>query len=127
MVSWSERIQQASDEITRHAADPLRATVEATVRGMDEISTHALLDLIGLPHSTGNARRISKTMRDLGYVPIKSRRLMPGGYRDTVTRGWARPVRENVLKKPERQVSDRGLVPRQASQRGPLEKREVQQ
>ena len=24
-------------------------------------------------------------------ISIKSRRLMPGGYRDTVTRGWARP------------------------------------
>jgi hypothetical protein len=33
-------------------------------------------------------------MRSLGFVPIKSRRLEPGGYRDTVTRGWTRPVRE---------------------------------
>ena len=33
-------------------------------------------------------------MRFLGFIPIKSRRLMPGGYRDTVTRGWARPFRE---------------------------------
>ena len=90
MVSWCEQLDRASAELAKHTADPLRATVEATVRGMDEISTHALLDLIGLPNSTGNGRRISKAMRDLGYVPIKSRRLMPGGYRDTVTRGWAR-------------------------------------
>ena len=94
MVSWYERLERASAELAKQTADPLRATVEATVRGMDEISTHALLDLIGLPNSTGNARRISKAMRDLGYVPIKSRRLMPGGYRDTVTRGWARPRRQ---------------------------------
>jgi hypothetical protein len=32
-------------------------------------------------------------MRQLGFVPLKSRRLEPGGYRDTVTRGWTRPVR----------------------------------
>jgi len=32
-------------------------------------------------------------MRTLHFIPIKSRRLMPGGFRDTVTRGWARPVR----------------------------------
>ena len=63
------------------------------VRGMEAISTFALLDLLGLPKTTANGRRIAQTMRSLGFVPIKSRRLMPGGYRDTVTRGWARPVR----------------------------------
>ena len=61
---------------------------------MDAVSTVALLDLIGLPTTTGNGRRIAHTMRSLGFIPIKSRRLMPGGFRDTVTRGWARPVRE---------------------------------
>ena len=60
----------------------------------DAISTAALLDLIGLPKTTGNGRRIAHSMRSLGFVPIKSRRFMPGGYRDTVTRGWARPVRK---------------------------------
>jgi hypothetical protein len=64
------------------------------MRGMDAISSVALLDLIGLPKTTGNARRVSQTMRSLGFVPIKSRRLLPGGYRNTVTRGWARPFRE---------------------------------
>jgi hypothetical protein len=33
-------------------------------------------------------------MRALHFIPIKSRRLMPGGRAgNTVTRGWARPVR----------------------------------
>jgi hypothetical protein len=33
-------------------------------------------------------------MRSLHFVPIKSRRLMPGGRAgNTVTRGWARPIR----------------------------------
>ena len=93
MLSWAERMKRANERMAQQAADPIRATVAVTVRGMDEISTAALLDLIGLPNSTGNARRISKTMRGLGYIPIKSRRLMPGGYRGTVTRGWARPLR----------------------------------
>ena len=92
-MSWLEQLQQAKAELAQRADDPLRTRVEATVRGMAEISTVALLDLIGLPTTTGNARRISKTMRALGYVPIKSRRFMPGGYRDTVSRGWARPMR----------------------------------
>jgi hypothetical protein len=94
MVSYLERLHQASAELAKRDADPLQGMVEATVRGMDAVSTLALLDLIGLPKTTGNARRVSRTMRSLGFVPIKSRRLMPGGYRNTVTRGWSRPIRE---------------------------------
>jgi hypothetical protein len=94
MVSYLERLHQAIAELAKRDTDPLRGLVEATVRGMDAVSTIALLDLIGLPKSTGNARRVSQTMRSLGFVPIKSRRLMPGGYSNTVTRGWARPIRE---------------------------------
>ncbi len=93
-MSWIETVQRAQAELTERDADPLREKVEAVVRGMDAVSTHALLDQLGLPKTTGNGRRVAPTMRTLGFIPIKSRRLMPGGYRDTVTRGWARPVRE---------------------------------
>ena len=93
-MSWIEKLRRAKAEFAERDADPFRATVEAAVRGMEAVSTVALLDLIGLPKTTGNGRRIAPTMRTLGFVPIKSRRLMPGGWRDTVTRGWARPVRE---------------------------------
>ena len=88
-----EKLRHAQAELAERDADPLREKVEAIVRGMEAVSTVALLDLLGLPKTTGNGRRIAPTMRSLGYIPIKSRRLMPGGYRDTVTRGWARPVR----------------------------------
>jgi len=94
-MAWIEELHRAQDELAERDSDPLREKVEAAVRGMDAISTVALLDLLGLPKTTGNGRRIASTMRSLGYVPLKSRRLMPGGYRDTVTRGWARPVRKN--------------------------------
>jgi hypothetical protein len=94
MLSYLERLHQASAEVAKRGADPLRGIVETTVRGMDAVSTLTLLDLIGLPKNTGNARRVSKTMRSLGFVPIKSRRLMPGGHLNTVTGGWARPIRE---------------------------------
>jgi hypothetical protein len=86
-------MEQAAAKRDQRHADPLQVRVAAAVRGMDAISTTALLDLIGLPASTGNARRVSRTMRALGFVPIKSRRLMPGGWRDTVARGWMRPFR----------------------------------
>jgi hypothetical protein len=63
------------------------------VHGKEAIGTAPLLDLLGMAKTTGNGRRLAITMRSLGFVPIKSRRLMPGGYRDTVTRGWAHPIR----------------------------------
>ena len=93
-MAWIEKLHRARAELAERDADPLRQKVEAAVRGMEAISTVALLDLLGLPKTTGNGRRIASTMRTLGFIPIKSRRLEPGGYRDTVTRGWARPFRQ---------------------------------
>lgn len=98
MVSFMQQLEQARGKLARRDADPLLEKLEATVRSMEAVSTVALLDLLGLPKTTGNGRRIAPSMRALGFVPIKSRRLMPGGWRDTVTRGWARPVREVVCK-----------------------------
>ena len=91
-MNWLERLHQAKAELAERNAYPLRDKAEVLVRGMEAISTVALLDFVGLPNTTGNARRISGTMRSLGFVPIKSRRLLPGGWKDTVTRGWARPL-----------------------------------
>lgn len=90
-MAWIEKLRQ---ELAERDADPLREKVEAIVRGMEAVSTLTLLDLLGLPKTTGNGRRLAMTMRSLGFIPIKSRRLMPGGWRDTVTRGWSRPIRE---------------------------------
>jgi len=91
---WVEKLRRVEAEAAKRDADPHREKVESMTRGMEAVSTFALLDLLGLPKTTGNGRRIAQTMRSLGFVPIKSRRLEPGGYRDTVTRGWARPIRE---------------------------------
>jgi hypothetical protein len=93
MASWIEKLQQAKAALAERDADPFCGMVAAAVRGFDALSTVAILTSIGLPPTTGNARRIALSMRSLGFVPIKSRRLMPGGFRDTVTRGWARPLR----------------------------------
>ena len=84
--------QEASFSGVKGDAEALRKEVEAAVYGQEAISTAALLDLVGLGKTTGNARRVGKIMRALGFVPIKSRTLAPGGFRDTVARGWARPV-----------------------------------
>jgi hypothetical protein len=93
-VSWLQQLHQAHVELAERSADPWRKKVEPAVRGAEAISSAALLDLLRVPATTGTARRLAKIMRSMGFIPIKSRRLMPGGFRDTVTRGWARPIRE---------------------------------
>lgn len=93
-MGWIEELHRAKAEQAERSADPWRKGLEDAVRGKEAVSTSALLELLRVPKTTANARRIAKTMRSLGFIPIKSRRLMPGGFRDTVARGWARPVRE---------------------------------
>src|ERR1700730_16093053 len=93
-MSLLGKLREARAELEAHHEDPLRKKVEAEVCDKDTISTAALLDLLRVPATTGTARRLAAIMRSLHFVPIKSRRLMPGGRAgNTVTRGWARPVR----------------------------------
>ena len=93
-MSLLKKLEETRAELDAQYQDPWRKKVEAAVRGEDTISTAALLDLLRVPATTGAARRLAAVMRDLHFIPIKSRRLMPGGRAgNTVTRGWARPVR----------------------------------
>jgi hypothetical protein len=89
-----ERLDQARAEVLEHRPHPWRKRIEEALGGADTIGSAALLDMIDQRPTTGNARRLASVMRSLGYIPIKSRRLMPGGFRDTTTRGWTRAVRE---------------------------------
>ena len=93
-TSWVGRMYQAAQQ-TEQRSDPWKRALErALPANVTSLSTVALLDLVDVPHTTGNARRLAQTMRAMGWVGLKSRRLMPGGFRDTTIRGWARPVRE---------------------------------
>ena len=93
-MSFLGKLAQARAELEAHHKDPWHTKVEAVVRGQDAISTAALLDLLRVPATTATARRVAVVMRQLNFIPIKSRRLMPGGRAgNTVTRGWARPIR----------------------------------
>ena len=88
------KLAKARAELDAHHEDPFLERVKAAVRGKEAISTAALLDLLRMPATTATARRLATAMRSLHFIPIKSRRLMPGGRAgNTVTRGWARPVR----------------------------------
>jgi len=93
-MSLLKKLEETRAELDAQYQDPWRKKVEAAVRGKDAISTAALLDAVRVPATTGTARRLATIMRELHFIPIKSRRLMPGGRAgNTVTRGWARPVR----------------------------------
>lgn len=93
-MSLLSKLADARAELDAHREDPWRKKVEAAVRGKDAISTAALLDLVQATATTGTARRVAAVMRSLNFIPIKSRRLMPGGRAgNSVTRGWARPIR----------------------------------
>ena len=93
-MSLLSKLREARAELEAHQGDPFLEKVAAAVRDKDAISTAALLDLLHVHATTGTARRLAAVMRSLNFVPIKSRRLMPGGRcGNTVTRGWARPVR----------------------------------
>jgi hypothetical protein len=94
-MSLLGKLAHARAELDARHEDPWGKKVKAEVRDKDAVSTAALLDLLRVPATTGTARRLATVMRDLQFIPIKSRRLMPGGRAgNTVTRGWARPVRQ---------------------------------
>jgi hypothetical protein len=75
-------------ELASRTDDRLKRLVENALHGVNVVSTNSLVELIGVPKTTGNARRVAKIMRALNFVPIKSRRLRRGF--DSGTRGWAR-------------------------------------
>jgi hypothetical protein len=88
------KLNRICAELVERSSDPWKRVLERHLpANVTQISTVALLDLLNLPQTTGNARRLAKTMRSMGWIGLKSRRLEPGGFRDTTIRGWARPVR----------------------------------
>ena len=92
---WVDKLRRVEAEAAERGANPWRRALERDLpANVTCISTVALLDLLGLAPTTGNARRIAPTMRSMGFIPLKSRRLMPGGNRGTTIRGWTRPLLE---------------------------------
>jgi hypothetical protein len=90
-MSLIERLHREKAELFEGDNDPWKRVLERALPGnLTCTSTVALLDLLGFPHTTGNARRLARTMRSMGWVGLKSRRLTPGGWRTTECRGWTR-------------------------------------
>jgi hypothetical protein len=105
-MSLLGRLHRAKVDLSDGHEDPWRRLLErALPANVMCTSTVTLLGLLDFPVTTGNARRLARTMRSMGWVGIKSRRLAPGGWRTTECRGWARPFREMKPKKGESYVS----------------------
>lgn len=95
MASWTARYnREVEKQAQRNNADPLASVIARTLAGFEQISTRALLELIGLPPTAAAARRVAPLLAQLGFVEIRSRLLPPGGNAGTPARGWARsPLR----------------------------------
>ena len=98
-MSFISRMLEAAKQLDAPPPDPWKKTLSKALRGVEGMSTVGLLDLVGAQHTTANGRRLAAIMRDLKFIPIQSRRLMPGGHRSTVARGWSRPMRSLPSKK----------------------------
>jgi hypothetical protein len=111
-MSLMEKLRQAQAELLEADADPWKRVLERGVpANVSSISSVALLELLGVPPTTGNARRLAQTMRAMGWVGLKSRRLAPGGFRDRTIRGWSRPVREKKSSPTMENAGSSGLSP----------------
>jgi hypothetical protein len=104
-MSFISRMREAARQLEASHRDPWQPRLKRALEGVEAMSTVALLDLVRAEPTSSNARRLAAIMRALGFIPIKTRRFMPGGFRDTVTRGWARPVRGAAPLLPSEQSS----------------------
>jgi len=88
------KLHELRAQLDVQGEDPWYARLDNALHGVEAISTAALLDFLRTRATTASARRLAAVMRSLNFIPIKSRRLMPGGRAgNTVVRGWSRPVR----------------------------------
>ena len=91
--SWLGKLHRQVAEQAARDADPfIRALENCLPPDATAISTVSVCTLLGIRPTSGSARRVARIMRRLGFVPVRSRLLRPGGWRDTVGRGWVRPT-----------------------------------
>jgi hypothetical protein len=92
-MAWIDRLREAEEHLDQPYVDPWLRILERALQGVEAASSVAILDMVGARPTSANGRRLAPLMRQLGYIAIKSRRLLPGGFKDNITRGWAKPVR----------------------------------
>jgi hypothetical protein len=93
-ASWLEQLDEERIKQTERDRDPVRRRLEPALRAVQVISSTMVCSLAGLRPNSVNMRKLTPTLRALGFVLIRSRTLPPGGHASSQCRGWARPVRE---------------------------------
>jgi hypothetical protein len=98
-MSFISRMREVAKQLEAPPPDPWKKTLSDALKGVEGMSTVCLLDIVGARHNASNARRLAAVMRELKFVAIQSRRLMPGGHRSTIARGWMKPLRSLPISK----------------------------
>ena len=90
MSSWVERLYSYAQQ-TEQRSDPWRRVLErALPANVTSISTVSLLELLDVPPTTGNARRLARTMRSMGWVGLKSRQRISRHYNSRLVASYSR-------------------------------------
>ncbi len=99
-MSFLGKLQAEKEKLSAQRAEPWLVRLQR-VRGqigddgIERISTQTLFDhleLLQQNREAGASRRLAKTMRDLGWTPVRMRDLTRGGYKEQV-RGYCRVPR----------------------------------
>jgi hypothetical protein len=69
-MAWLTEVERGRAEYGQRRADPWAKKLERSLSGLQAVSTNALLDLLDVPATTGNARHLAKVMRALGFVAL---------------------------------------------------------
>jgi hypothetical protein len=96
-MPWIEVLRRAREQAAEQPAHPwaarlerLRGTVDND--GVERITTQAVFDVLEVPQRARTAAACSllaRLMRGMGWMPIRTRRLTRGGFKDQV-RGYGR-------------------------------------
>jgi hypothetical protein len=105
-MAFTTLLQEAKARAQAQSADPwsmplARLKGQVASDGVERISTQAVLDLLEVPQKErkrGTFTRLSRLMREAGWVPIRARELTRGGgAKKDQARGYAREVSKRVM------------------------------
>jgi hypothetical protein len=110
-MSWASKLKAAEveAEVAMKSPDPwvtrlTRLRGKESGDGIERIGTQSVFDVLEIPQrhrGSGACKRLARTMKSLGWSPIKSRGLNQAGFRDQI-RGyakdnWGSPLSETTI------------------------------
>jgi hypothetical protein len=102
-MSFVEKLQQASAALQQKEEVPWLAAISRILpKDTESISTRSVCDLLGIQLTTPHARKVAAAMRALGFVPMKSRRFLPGGFGSPAAQGWTKTMKAPRIGRPRK-------------------------